>query len=177
MSSTASNYDMQRLMTGISLGTVAVTLALAAVLLSKRVSIFDIFKLNLITLAYGSMTFASSYVEEEHHFWYWCASGWLIYLATKQYVNCPAEYSRNTDLRAQKQITVEADAVSRYHTGHNTFAPQDHEALESDRAEVRGRTGHCQDISHVPQSSSVECRCTHILERCTPLVKQFSARA
>jgi hypothetical protein len=26
------------------------------------------------------MMFASSFVEEEQHFWYWSASGWLAYL-------------------------------------------------------------------------------------------------
>lgn len=27
--------------------------------------------------------FASSYVEEEQHFWYWAATGWLALLAIK----------------------------------------------------------------------------------------------
>ena len=32
---------------------------------------------------YGTMMFASSYVEEEHHFWYWASSGWLALLVLK----------------------------------------------------------------------------------------------
>jgi hypothetical protein len=31
------------------------------------------------------MMFASSYVEEEHNFWYWIASGWFFALFLKGY--------------------------------------------------------------------------------------------
>jgi len=36
-----------------------------------------------VTIAYGIMMFASSYVEEEQQFWYWACSGWLVFLAMK----------------------------------------------------------------------------------------------
>ena len=39
-----------------------------------------------ITVSYGVMMFASSFVEEEQHFWYWSASGWLAYLYFIEYV-------------------------------------------------------------------------------------------
>lgn len=37
--------------------------------------------LTLITTAYGVMMFASSYVEEEQHFWYYTTTAWLAYVS------------------------------------------------------------------------------------------------
>lgn len=37
----------------------------------------------VVVSMYGTMMFASSYVEEEHHFWYWASSGWLTLLLLK----------------------------------------------------------------------------------------------
>lgn len=38
----------------------------------------------LMTVAYSVMMFASSFVEEEHHFWYWAASAWFTVLFLKE---------------------------------------------------------------------------------------------
>lgn len=38
-----------------------------------------------ITVTYGIMMFASSYVEEEQHFWYWATSAWLVLLSFTRY--------------------------------------------------------------------------------------------
>ncbi|PHH62423.1 hypothetical protein CDD81_7142 [Ophiocordyceps australis] len=71
MSNMASNYDMVRLNAGQ-------WMALAAVMMNMMVLRFqgtwqDGSWLPVLTLSvsYGAMMFASSYVEEEQHFWYW----------------------------------------------------------------------------------------------------------
>ncbi|OLN81583.1 GPI ethanolamine phosphate transferase 2 [Colletotrichum chlorophyti] len=80
MSSMASNYDMGRLHLGISTaGIIAGSLILAAR--------YSLIPLLLIAITYGIMMFASSYVEEEQHFWYWATSAWLGFLAIKQMQN------------------------------------------------------------------------------------------
>lgn len=45
-----------------------------------------------LTAAYGAMMFASSFVEEEHHFWYWTASGWFMALFLKECVASQSPY-------------------------------------------------------------------------------------
>jgi ethanolaminephosphotransferase len=79
MSSMASNYDMSKLIQGTSAAAVALLLATASSAMSVGGTV-DVVPFALITLLYGVMMFASSYVEEEQHFWYWSASAWLLYL-------------------------------------------------------------------------------------------------
>ena len=79
MSSMASNYDMSKLVWGTSAAAVALLLAVASSAMSVSGAL-DVVPFSLITLLYGIMMFASSYVEEEQHFWYWSASAWLLYL-------------------------------------------------------------------------------------------------
>lgn len=85
MSSTASNYDMTKLVTGQVVATVAAIVAAAATMPTFLNSFASIIPFLLTTLTYGAMMFASSYVEEEHHFWYWAASGWLVLLSLRGY--------------------------------------------------------------------------------------------
>lgn len=84
MSSTASNYDISRLNLGIGVATVAVIAVLEIVferlIEAKTTGLWT----SLVTIVYGIMMFASSYVEEEQQFWYWAASAWLAWLLLKQ---------------------------------------------------------------------------------------------
>lgn len=77
VSSMASNYDMPRLLGGQVVALIAVACAAAAAR-----SLVDR-TLVLISLAYGAMMFASSYIEEEQHFWYWTTTAWFAYLGFK----------------------------------------------------------------------------------------------
>lgn len=84
LSGTASKYDEKSMLIGISL---------AALCSIPPRSSYDV-RLNgtssttivffLAQLAYAFTMFASSYVEEEHQFWYWITSAWLIFLSVKQ---------------------------------------------------------------------------------------------
>jgi len=84
MSSAASNYNVSRLNIGIMIATLAVILGLETnfdiLFEAKTTGIWIAF----VAVAYGVMMFASSYVEEEQHFWYWATSGWLGWLLIKQ---------------------------------------------------------------------------------------------
>ncbi|OCK96631.1 alkaline phosphatase-like protein [Cenococcum geophilum 1.58] len=80
MSSTASNYDLSCLMLGSIVSFVSVILSLVALRpkYSQITSTGAFF--TLLLALYSIMMFASSYVEEEQHFWYWTASAWFFYL-------------------------------------------------------------------------------------------------
>ena len=84
LSGTASNYDLNKMYTGIATAVAAVALAITSVLNSDM-------KPGLGNLAYGTglftysaTMFASSYVEEEQQFWHWALGGWLIALQSKE---------------------------------------------------------------------------------------------
>ena len=76
MSGMASNYDVSRLVIGQVLAALSV---LATILLVSPAA--NLMPLLAAALLYGIMMFASSYVEEEQHFWYWVTSAWLGGLA------------------------------------------------------------------------------------------------
>lgn len=83
MSSTASNYNITRLVVAQVIALTAVLLASLAALPTLSRSFRAATPFLLLTIAYGLMTFASSYVEEEQHYWYWIGSGWLAWLCLK----------------------------------------------------------------------------------------------
>lgn len=83
MSSQASNYDLNKLVGGQILSAIATIFALIAAAPILLSSLPYAATFLSITLAYGIMMFASSYVEEEQHFWYWTSTGWLALLAVR----------------------------------------------------------------------------------------------
>ncbi|EGR48836.1 uncharacterized protein TRIREDRAFT_61486 [Trichoderma reesei QM6a] len=84
MSSMASNYDMSRLALGQGLAVAALVASLVVLgLQGFRQTGFPM-PLFLLAASYGPMMFASSYVEEEQHFWYWTCTLWLAYLSIRE---------------------------------------------------------------------------------------------
>jgi ethanolamine phosphate transferase 2 subunit G len=79
----ASNYDMPKLVLGQVVATVGLLFAMAAVSLISDDGLASFTPLIMVTLGYGVMMFASSYVEEEHHFWYWTSTAWLAFVGFK----------------------------------------------------------------------------------------------
>ncbi|KAF2678961.1 alkaline phosphatase-like protein [Lentithecium fluviatile CBS 122367] len=79
MSSTASNYDVPRLILGTSLALLSAVLTFFTLPAFRPISPQGI-AYALILILYSILMFASSYVEEEHNFWYWATSAWFFYL-------------------------------------------------------------------------------------------------
>lgn len=76
---------MFKLRVGQGIAGLAATLALIAAVPIILRSFMSSIPFLLIAVAYAAMMFASSYVEEEQHFWYWTTSGWLAMLSLKGY--------------------------------------------------------------------------------------------
>ncbi|KAK4034082.1 GPI ethanolamine phosphate transferase 2 [Parachaetomium inaequale] len=83
LSSMASNYDMSRLFLGQAAAAAALIAAVIAAARCANDKAASFIPLSGILLAYGVMMFASSYVEEEHHFWYWATTAWFAYLGVR----------------------------------------------------------------------------------------------
>jgi ethanolaminephosphotransferase len=78
LSGTASNYDLNKMYTGIAIAVLGVALAITSILSTHVKLDLGVLANNTISLTYGVTMFASSYVEEEQQFWYWAVGGWLI---------------------------------------------------------------------------------------------------
>ncbi|KAK5312512.1 major facilitator superfamily transporter protein [Exophiala xenobiotica] len=76
----ASNYELMSMHFGIALSALA--LALCLPFFTQGIFLFDVdgIIIVVIMLGYAITMFASSYVEEEHQFWYWTQVAWLAIL-------------------------------------------------------------------------------------------------
>lgn len=82
LSSTASSYDVLRMAAGIAIAGASLLLAVLAFPGLWPPTLAEC-ALVIVTGLYGVMMFASSYVEEEQHFWYWTTPAWLALLAVR----------------------------------------------------------------------------------------------
>lgn len=84
LSGTASKYDFDKMQIGLGLAVSSLILSTwtswRTVLSHRFAGIYFTF----MTGTYAITMFASSYVEEEHQFWYWTSSAWLVFLAVQQ---------------------------------------------------------------------------------------------
>ena len=100
MSSTASNYDVTKLATGQAVAAIGLFFAG----LASGPTIINSWRSSLpfigISVFYGIMMFASSYVEEEQHFWYWTTTAWLMILWIK------ASVTSTTNLQIAANIPI-----------------------------------------------------------------------
>lgn len=85
LSGVASNYDLKAMVCGIVIMVIASLLAIAKWIPTTGDSTLADASFILMIVLYGVMMFASSFVEEEHHFWYWVATGWFAALFFKEY--------------------------------------------------------------------------------------------
>lgn len=79
LSTTASSYDVPRLVSAVVLAGLATALAVYSKKPLWPPSLAGL-AFSAVTILYGLMMFATSYVEEEQHFWYWMTGGWLTNL-------------------------------------------------------------------------------------------------
>jgi ethanolaminephosphotransferase len=84
LSGTASNYDLQKMRTGIGLAGLASVLVLFRAWSCLQASRFDGGVFLMLAATYAATMFASSYVEEEQQFWYWILGAWFTILHFKQ---------------------------------------------------------------------------------------------
>ena len=93
MSSAAANYNMRSLGFGTGFAALSVIASLLSLRTSGVSSASNQMPLNLslwllfLTSSYGITMFASSYVEEEHHYWHWVVSIWLTWIYLTRFVS------------------------------------------------------------------------------------------
>lgn len=73
----------------------------------------------LVTILYGTMMFASSYVEEEQHFWYWTTSAWfaLLFVLKSRKTSVPRVVPAVAALLLCHRITRRWNQTGQKHAG------------------------------------------------------------
>ena len=136
MSDTASLYDIPRMIAGIAIIAAALALAVYSLPWLWPPSSGCLF-FTVICLLYGVMMFASSYVEEEQHLWYWLTPAWITVLTTKCVMERFAHRNRRLEvavagimLLAMHRIAIRWNQTGQKHAGEpdivHTIFPEHH---------------------------------------------------
>lgn len=80
LSRASSNYKQQEMLVGLGIAALAFLFSSIFTWNLLRSVKTVRFILLLITVLYAGAMFGSSLVEEEHHLWYWGATGWIAWL-------------------------------------------------------------------------------------------------
>jgi hypothetical protein len=148
MSSTASNYDITKLATGQTIAAGALLFASAAAGPTIIASLKTCSPILAVTLLYGMMMFASSYVEEEQHFWYWATTAWLAVLWIKSCV-APSQFTlKLTQEQRSKAETQSPPPNTQF--SNSSHRHENSQTLESNRPKIRRRTGHSSNFFLLP---------------------------
>ncbi|KAK5108293.1 hypothetical protein LTR62_008608 [Meristemomyces frigidus] len=135
LSGAASSYDVPRLLQGILISVAAFVLAvLSSPSLWPPSTAGVVF--TATSLLYAIMVFASSYVEEEQHFWYWVLPAWMTLFTIKSVIRSP---QRKQKLRsffagvvvvAVHRLAIRWNQTGQKHTGEpdvvHGFFPEHH---------------------------------------------------
>lgn len=135
MSNASSSYDISRMMAGVLLafvGFVEAALCLPSLWPPTCASIF----FSITSVLYGVMMFASSYVEEEQHFWYWLTPVWIVCLAAKNLWKAPNKQHKinvaiaGTGLLLTHRLAIRWNQTGQKHAGDpdvvHTIFPEHH---------------------------------------------------
>lgn len=99
LSGTASKYDTSSMFLGILLAALCCIPRHSLYSPQANGSRFATYAFFFVEATYSATMFASSYIEEEHQFWYWISGAWLVILLMMQQrcaTSEPAQLIRNT---------------------------------------------------------------------------------
>lgn len=135
LSGTASSYNIPRMVTGMALTAFIIMLTISSFPRLWPPSTAGMF-FTTTSLLYGIMMFASSYVEEEQHFWYWLTPAWVVALSIQNLPHFASFGSRGRltaavfTLLAVHRFSVRWNQTGQKHSGapdivHTVF-PENH---------------------------------------------------
>lgn len=93
LSSTASSYNIARMTIGMAVSALGIAVCLCS-FRSLWPPTMASSALTFASVLYGVMIFASSYVEEEQHFWYWLTPAWITLLSMQSFARARGARAR-----------------------------------------------------------------------------------